>query len=56
MWLGSNVFLVGGLTGNDTANNDFDLLEANAEFYVLNSSGDFVPFRDFESNHFAFYH
>ena len=56
MWLGSNVFLVGGKTRTDTANSDFDLFEPNAEFYVLDSSGAFVPFRDFDWNHFAFHH
>ena len=49
MWLGSAVFLVGGQTNSG---NDSELFEPNAEFYVLNPSGAFVPFRDLmESNH-----
>ena len=51
MWLGSTVFLVGGRTGSG-GGGDSDLLEANAEVYVLRPSGAFEPYRDWmESIH-----
>ena len=33
-------------TDNDAGGGDSDLLEANAEFYVLRPSGAFEPYRD----------
>ena len=52
MWLGSAVFLVGGQTNSDGVGSDSELFESNTEFYALNSSGVFEPFRDLmEWNH-----
>ena len=52
MWLGRAVFLVGGQTNSDGVGSDSELFESNTEFYVLNPSGAFEPFRDLmEWNH-----
>ena len=53
MWLGSAVFLVGGQTNRDGVGSDSELFKSNTEFYVLNPSGAFEPFRDLMERNYS---